>query len=125
MHHDMYQVISDAVLNQPLQFARFRLQRHADGRLIGNDFNALQWQNLCAVVQPVKNNQSKFLTEGDQTLDAITIWCCQRLNPTWGNELQLGDVLRYQERIYRIHNVQNWSHYGYWKATATEVRQYD
>lgn len=114
----MRDVITDAAFNTLIQFCRPNVVRNRDGSLS----TTKQWQNLCAVVQPASNNDTKHLADGDKTMSMLTIWCSRQLNPTWGDQLQLGDLIRYGEREHRIVMAQDWSQYGYCKAVASEVR---
>lgn len=121
----MLDVINDAAFNTSFKLARVPVARHPDGRLLGTNPDDLVWQTLSGVAQSAKGKDTQHLQQGDQTKPAITIWCGRVLNPTWGDLPQLGDLIEWHGRTYRVAEPMDWSQYGYWKAVAIEVRQHE
>lgn len=115
---EMLDVINDAAFCTRFGLTRSLATRERDGSIQAS-------QTLCqmrGVVQPSRNSATEVLPEGDRTKPAISVWCGRELNPTYGDSPVLGDVLHWHGRCYRIAAIRDWSQYGYWQATAVEVR---
>lgn len=123
MDMSMLDVISDAAFNTCFKLARVPIKRERDGSITGNNPDDLKWYGLNGVVQPAKGKDTKHLQQGDLTKPGIKVWCGRALNPTWGDAPQLGDLIEWHGRTYRIVEQADWSAYGFWKAIALEVRQ--
>jgi hypothetical protein len=115
---DLLPVINDAAFNSTFELGSVPIQRHRDGSMS----TEVNWCCLNGVVQPVTENRTQHLNEGDRFNPSIHIYCGDVLNPTWGDLPQLGDVVRWHERTYRIVESKDWSQYGFWQAIATELR---
>lgn len=112
------EVVDDEAFAIPFQFARVTTARSRDGAIE----SAAAWQVVRGVVQPASGQATKHLTEGERTLPAIKVWAGQALNPTFGDLPQLGDLINWHGRNYRVVEPRDWSQYGYWQALAVEVR---
>lgn len=123
MDMSMLDVISDAAFNTCFKLARVPIKRERDGSITGNSPDDLKWYGLNGVVQSAKGKDTKHLQQGDQTKPGIKVWCARALNPTWGDLPQLGDLIEWHGRTYRVAEPADWSEYGFWKAIALEVRQ--
>lgn len=115
---DLLPVINDAAFNQYFKFGRVPIQRNRDGSI----HTEVNWCCLSGVIQPTTDNKTQYLNDGDRFTPSINIYCGQQLNPTWGDLPQLGDLVKWHERIYRVVSSKDWSQYGFWQAIAIEVR---
>lgn len=111
-------VVNDEAFVVPFQLARVTTTRARDGSIQA----AGAWCAVRGVVQTASGKATQHLTEGERTLPAIKVWAGQALNPTFGDLPQLGDLINWHGRNYRVIEPRDWSQYGYWQALAVEVR---
>lgn len=75
-------------------------------------------------IQPMDTQDIDRTPHGDQIAGKIEIYSTQKLYTTReGQESGLSDIVLWNNEQWRVlPNVQNFSDYGYWYATATKVK---
>lgn len=94
-----------------------RTERHENGRLI----ESTDRQSKFGVIQPASLKETQYLDEGDRNKQSINIWSDEYLSAVDNICPQLGDIVEWHCRRYRVVAVKDWSEYGYWKALAVEL----
>lgn len=73
---------------------------------------------------PVRNTSGKELKmvpEGDQASELLTFHSTTRMFITSATGNQTSDVLQWQNDLYRVITVKNYSEQGYWLAIASRI----
>jgi hypothetical protein len=79
---------------------------------------------VLASVQPLTGEDLLVLPEGERTDDAIEIFTLEKLQPSQQGAAELGDLVTYLGRDYRIRLAEDWGANGnYYRSVATRVGQ--
>lgn len=80
--------------------------------------------SVSANVQPASAEDLALLPEGERTTDTIVVYTIAELQPTSQANGELGDLVNYQGRDYRVRHVEAWAPNGaYWRSVASRVGQ--
>lgn len=74
-----------------------------------------------AIIQPASKSDTKHLTDGDESRQAINIWSADYMSAVDKVCPQKGDIIGWHDRSYRIVSVDDWSQYGFWYAMAVQL----
>lgn len=110
------------LINDPDFAQTFTVTRTTGAWVEGNFTQAIPTTlNIIGIIQPMNTNDMVQLPEGDAIKGAINIYSLTPINTTSQTPSAVSDQVTWKGEQYKIIQTQNYSDWGYYKASAVRI----